>query len=147
MGRLSGDWSPDIELGVTWEDTVQLLGENEDPVDITGYSAVLEFYADRPVRDPDTGLATVEPVLQLTTASFHGTAPDWPSAEALSIDTGTDGMVTIRADVADLWNLSPENEKTKLYMALVLIGDDDYRIPATNGRAAIMPAGVLVPSP
>lgn len=147
MGRLSGEWDPEIELGATWEDTVQLLDENEDPVDITGYDAVLEFYAEPPVRDPDTGYATVAPVLQLTTAGFPGAAPAWPRAEALTIVTGTDGTITIRAEVSDLWNLSPTNEKAKLHMALALIGDADYRIGATNGRAALLPAGVLVPSP
>ena len=146
MARTFGSYSPSVPLGLTWEESIALDDENGDAVDLTGYDVVVEIYAAQPVRDPDTGLATVEPVLQITTADYHAEAPDWDVSEGASIPTPANGTILLAVEPADVWLLSPTNEKTKLFWAIILVNPDtDYRIPVVSGMVSVTPSNVVTP--
>lgn len=146
MARTFGSYSPSVPLGLTWEESLTLEDEAGDVVDLTGYDVVAEIYAEVPVRDPDTGLATVEPVLQITTAGYHAGAPAWDVSEGASIPTPANGTILLAVDPDDVWLLSPTNAKVKLFWAIVLVNPDtDYRIPVVTGKVSATPSNVVTP--
>lgn len=146
MARQFGSYSPTVPLGLTWDESIALDDENGDAIDLTGYDVVAELYAEAPVRDPDTGLATVEPVLQITTAGYHTVAPAWEVSEGATIPAPTNGTIVLSVSVDDVWLLSPTNVRVTLYWAVVLVDQlTDYRIPVVTGRVIVLPTNVVTP--
>lgn len=144
MGRLFDDLSPDIQLGVTWEEPLAVQDAAGTAVDISGYAMRCQFHEELPERDPDTGLALVDPVFELTSAGFYGTAPDWPVYAGLSSLSPEDGHIDIVVPPSELWQLSTDNAKRKLYWSLILVVvATGYTIPVVSGKATLLPATTL----
>lgn len=145
MARQFGKYSPKIPLGVTWEEPLTLEDEDEVPIDLTGYDAVIELYTAAPVRDPDTGLATVAPLLQITTVDYHAVAPDWPVSEGITIPTPTNGTILVSVEPSDVWLLSETNTRVRLYWAVLLvIKATGYCLPVVSGRPTAVPSNVVI---
>lgn len=143
MARQFGSYSPVVPLGVTWEETIVLENEDGVPVDLTGYAVRAQLYVEAPERDPVTGVAIVAPVMEITTADYYATPPAWPVVVGWTVDDPTDGMLKLRIDVADLWTLSPNNEKAKLRWSVLLVDDAGYAIPTVQGAVVLLRAGTL----
>lgn len=144
MGRLFDDLSPEIQLGVTWEELLAAQTAAGAAIDISGYAMRCQFHEELPERDPDTGLALVDPVFELTSAGYYGTAPAWPVYAGLSSPSPTDGHIDIAVPVSELWTLSPDNAKRKLYWSLILVVvATGYTIPVVSGKATVLPATTL----
>ncbi|HSX21510.1 MAG TPA: hypothetical protein VLE97_01895 [Gaiellaceae bacterium] len=145
MARTFGQYSPVVPLGVTWEEQLILEDVNGVAIDLTGYDARAQFYEDVPTRDPDTGIATVPPIAELTTPGVYVSDPGWPFFEALSIPTPADGTILSSLDLANLWTFSTDNAKRKLFWSLLLVNPDtDYAIPVVEGRPVFLPAKTIV---
>lgn len=141
MARTFGEYSPAVQLGVTWEESIVIEDETFAAVDLTGYSAYAQLRAVVPATDPVTGDATTDPVLELTTPGYYGTPPAWPTFEALSIPAPTDGTILLRLDVDDLWTASPANAKRKLVWSIVLVNTiTGYAIPVVQGKVIVLQA-------
>jgi hypothetical protein len=146
MARTFGSYSPAVPLNTTWEESIILEDEKLAPVNLTGYGARIQFYADRPVRDPNTGLATVPPIAEITTAGVYpGPAPAWPVIVGATIATPANGTLATRVDVADIWLFSPTNAKRKLYWSILLVNpaNANYTIPVVQGKPVFLPATTL----
>lgn len=135
MARQYGTYSPNVPCNVTWEESIELLDVDLNPIDLTGFDVRAQIHADEPVRDPDTGLATTPPLIELTTEGFYGAAPDWPISEGWSLPTPTNGTLVLRVPVSDLWLLNPTNEAVvKTVWDVLLVNADGYAIPVVRGR-------------
>lgn len=146
MARTFGSYSPAVPLGLTWEESIALDDEDGNPIDLTGYDVVAELYAEPPVRDPDDGLATVAPVLQITTVGYHSVAPAWDVSEGASIPTPANGTIVLSVDVDDVWLLSPTNASRKLRWGVILVNTaTGYRIPVVTGKVSVTPINVVTP--
>lgn len=144
MARQFDDLSPVVPLGVTWEEPLAIQDAAGNAIDISGYALRAQFHEERPERDPDTGLALVDPVFELTSAGYYGTAPAWPVYAGLSSPTPTSGHVDIVVPPSELWKLSPDNAKRKLYWSLVLVVvATGYAIPGVEGKVSLLPATTL----
>jgi hypothetical protein len=146
MARTFGSYSPSVPLGLTWEESIELADENGASIDLSGYDVVAEIYAAAPVRDPGTGLATAAPVLQITTAGYHGSDPAWDVSEGATIPVPADGTIVLSVSVDDVWLLSPTNVTAKLRWAIILVNPDTgYRLPVVTGRVSVTPSNVVTP--
>ena len=146
MARTFGEYSPAVPLGVTWEESILIEDEDCNPVDLTGYSIYAQLRETVPVTDPQTGEATTDPVIELTSAEYYATPPDWPAFEALSTPSPTNGTVLVKLDVDDLWQASPDNAKRKLAWSIVLVNvDTGYAIPVVQGKVTLLPARSVRP--
>ena len=145
MAREFGGYSPAVPLGVTWEESILLEDESGAAVDLTGYDVRAQLRAIVPGRAE--GVATSNPILELTTVGFYDSAPAWPVVEGLAIPTPANGTITLKVDVDDLWTLSPSNAKAKLIWSIVLIDEDvdepDYVLPVVQGKVIVLPAKTL----
>jgi hypothetical protein len=147
MASEFAEYSPEVPMGVTWEEQMLFLDEDGNPVDLTGYTKAHEQLRTEkfPVLDAD-GNATTAPVLEITTVDAYSPAPSWPVAEGFTLG-GAAGTITKKVNVADLRRASPTNAKLKTYAELVLIGADDYRIPIVKGCPILLPAVTLIKPP
>lgn len=142
MARSFGSYSPAVPLGVTWEETLVLEDADGTPIDLTGYAVHAQLRAVVPGRA--SGVATTDPVLELTSADFYATPPSWPVVEGLEIATPANGTITLSVATADLWTASPDNAKRKLYWSIVLVNPDTtYAIPVVQGKVSFLPARTL----
>lgn len=139
MARQFGSYSPVVPLGVTWEEELILTDENDAPVDLTAYAVRAQFWEEVPEIDPDTGLPTVDPVFELTTADWYDPAPEWDVFDDVVV-TAVEGKIMWAVAVEDLWTASPDNVKRKLVWSLILVKDDGYAIPAVQGATTFLPA-------
>ncbi|HET6631506.1 MAG TPA: hypothetical protein VFG73_02205 [Rhodanobacteraceae bacterium] len=139
MARQFGTYSPVVQLGLTWEESITLADEDGTPLDLTGYDAIAQL---RPDRAPKrTNAVLPPPVLQLTTAGYFAEAPSWTVVEAFSIPTPTNGNIIQQVRLEDLWVVSPNNAKTRLYWSIILVNKTTgYAIPAVEGRCTFLPA-------
>ena len=141
MARSFGQYSPVVPQSVDWEETIQLVDENGDPIDITGYDVRAQFYVNKPIRNALTGKATVPPIVEITSAGYYLSPPGWTVIEGASIPDGTDGTLLSHVEVADLWQFSPTNLKSKYYWSILLVNPDTlYAIPVVQGRPTFKPA-------
>lgn len=145
MARTFGSYSPPVPLGVTWEESLILEDRLQQPVDLSGYDVRAQFYTDMPIRDPDTGIATVPPVLEITSPDWYVSSPTWPVVEGADIpDPASQGLITIAVDVDDLWTFSPTNAKAKFFWSIVLVNPDTLKaIPVVEGRPIFLPARTI----
>ncbi len=136
MARDYGDYAPTVPVNVTWEETIVLADENDDPIDLTNYHARSQIYAGEPVRDADTGLAVSPPLLELTTTDYYTVVPDWPVYEGWSIPTPTNGAMLLAVPVAQLWLLNPTNARQvrAVWDVLLVNKATGYAIPVVKGR-------------
>jgi hypothetical protein len=138
MARNYGSYSPVIPVNVAWEESIELTDEDDVAIDLTGYDVRAQIYADYPVRDPDTGLAETEPVLELTTADYYAVAPAWPVVEGWSVPTPTNGILLLQVLVEDLWQLNETNQRRIQYVWDVqLVNDAGYSIPVVSGKPIV----------
>lgn len=141
MARQFGDYSPVVPLGVTWEESITFQDEAGTAIDLTGYAVRAQLREDIPDVDPDTGDAIEDPVLEITTASYYGTAPAWPVLEAFSVPDPTTGTIELSVAAADTWTASPDNAKRKLYWDVRLVNPNTgYAVPVVQGKVAFLPA-------
>jgi len=142
MARRFGTYSPVVPLGVTWEEQLQLLQTNGDPVDLTGYDVRVQFRVEKsPLIDVITHIPTTAPVFELTTAGAVSPAPAWPLFESWTIADVSNGTLNSLLDVIPLWKASPTNVKRRLYMSIILVNPETlYAIPVVQGRAVFLPA-------
>ncbi len=139
MASEFAEYSPEVPLGVTWEESMLFLDEDGNPVDLSGYTKAhaqlrLEKYT---LLDED-GVPTTDPILEVTTPDAYDPAPEWPVSEGFTLG-GIAGTITEKVDVADLRRASPTNAKVKAYWELVLIGAADRRIPILAGVVTLNP--------
>lgn len=148
MASEFAEYSPEVPLGVTWEEQMLFLDEDGNPVDLSNYTrAHAQLRLEKNVvTDASTGVPTTQPILEITTVDAYSPLPDWPVAEGFVLG-GIAGTITEKVNVADLRRASPTNAKVKPYWELVLIGADDYRIPILRGVVVLTPANTIVPSP
>jgi len=147
MAREFAEYSPEVPLNTTWEEQMLFLQENGEPVDLSGYTiAHAQLRLEKlVVTDATNGVPTTQPILELTTEDAYPSPPAWPVAEAITLG-GTAGTIDTKVNVADLRLASPTNAKVKPYWQLVLVGEDDYRIPIVEGRPTLLPGVTIFPS-
>lgn len=146
MASEFAEYSPEVPLGVTWEEQMLFTDEDGEPVDLSGYTrAHAQLRIEKYVVTDDDGVPTTDPILEITTAGAYPVPPDWPVAAGFTLG-GIAGTIVQKVDVVDLRKSSPTNAKRKPYWELVLIGADDYRIPILKGVVVLSPAGTIVPS-
>lgn len=141
MGAQFGSYSPVVQLGVTWTETITLTDEAGDAIDLTGKSVRAQLRPVYPLRDGDT--AEPEPVLEVTTAGYYDTAPAWPVVEGFAISDPTDGTIAMTVDVDDVWRLSPDNAKRAYRWSLVLEDAGGTVVPVVAGKVSVLPAVTL----
>lgn len=122
MARTFGTYGDlEVPLGVTWPEDILLLDSAGDPIDITDFHIRSQFHAERPIRDPDTGEATVPPVFEMTTPGYYGATPpqvpvpSWPVFEAWAEPTTPVNRLLLDLPAEDTWTASPTNERVRLY--------------------------------
>lgn len=140
MARQFGSYSPVVPLGLTWEESITLQDSAGAAIDLTGYAVRAQLRPALVARDPDTGLGASDPLLELTSASYYGSAPAWDVIEALSIPTPANGTILLTVPAADTWKLAPTNVKTKLLWDLALVNTGTgYAIPVVSGKVSALP--------
>lgn len=145
MARQFGTYSPVVPLGVTWEEELILTDEDDAPVDLTGYSLVVQLREDVPEIDIDTGEPTTDPVFEITSAAFYDDPPAWPVFAVAAI-VAVDGNIKWLLPIEDLWTASPDNAKRKLVWAVVLAKKaDGYAIPCVEGKPTFLSAKTILP--
>lgn len=111
-----------VPLGTTWEETWQLF-DDDGPVDLTGY----EFRMF--VRDRVSGAVLLE--------------IDSIDAEPRAIITPEEGLIAIRVEATDIWDVSPSNEKVRARFDAELYtpegADPLYVIPVVKGSVSFQP--------
>lgn len=145
MAREFVDYSPEVPLGVTWEEQFTFIDEDGNLVDLSGYTkAHAQLRLEKTVVCV-AGVPTTTPMFELTVTGSYGILPAWPGAyDAITLG-GVLGTITSKVNVDKLRLLSPTNAKVQPYWEWVLIGADDYRIPIINGRPVFLPATTIVP--
>lgn len=143
MAREFGTYSPRVPLGVTWEELLELVDVNGDPIDLTGYGLRAQFYEEQPERDDATGIATVAPIAEITSAGIYVTPPAWPVFATATLPTPTEGKMLWAVPVVDLWTFSPDNTRRIYFWALKLVKPDGYAIPIVQGKASFSPVNTI----
>lgn len=144
MSRSFGSYSPVVPMNVTWEESIILEDSLGDPVNLAGYDVRTQFYLERPLRTPITGVPVVLPVAEVTTEDYYITPPVWPVFEGATIATPADGKITLAVTTTQLWTFSPTNEKVKLFWAIILVNKTTgYAIPVVEGRVTFKPTNTL----
>jgi hypothetical protein len=142
MGAQFETYSPTVQLGVSWDEQLELVDSDGVAVDISDYDVVAQFHADTPARD--SGAAVPDPVFELTTASYHAEAPDYPSFTGFVVDAPETGVIELFMTPTDLWTASPTNVKNKLRWSVVLVNDAGYTIPVASGRVTFLPNNTVI---
>ncbi len=139
MARAFEVYGPVVPLGATWEEEIQLTDANEDPIDLTGYDVRSQLRVAVPVVAE--GAATTAPILELTTADFYDTDPDWPVVAGWSIPSPTNGTMLLAVAPGDFTDVvSPVNAKVKLFWDVRLVNKvTGYTIPVVTGKAVFLP--------
>lgn len=137
MARQFGDYSPEVPLGVTWEEPLWMSDERGQPVDLTGLHVRAQLRAELPI-----GASPADPILEITTAGYYDTAPAWPVFEAFTVPEPEAGQILLSFDPADFAALvSPTNAKVKLRWEIVLVNKDTgVIVPVVAGKVVFLPA-------
>lgn len=137
MARQFGSYATRWPLGITIEEELVFLDDNDDPVDLTGFGVRAQFRYEEVVRDADTGAGDADPIFELTTPALYGTLPAWPVIEGFALGADpdapdpTDGTIRVRIDAPDTWQLDPTNEGAQILADIELHdpNDDDAVLP------------------
>lgn len=147
MARTFGEYENlEVPLGVTWPESLLLTDEAGAAIDITNFHIRSQFHAERPVRDADTGEATVPPVFELTTPGFYPdpSVKDWPVFEAWATPTTPVNRMLLELAAEDTWTASPTNERARLYFDIRLVEKTTGEvIPIVQDVATFTPADTL----
>lgn len=118
-----------VVRGSTWEDVFTYLDPDEDPVDLTGYSARMHVRT----LDGQYGLSgEVSLVLELDTVNGRLRIPDPESGE-----------VELRVEAIDTIGLNPDNDKKRLLCYSVelfqpaTLDAPEYVIPLVQGKVTV----------
>lgn len=148
MAEEFGDYEINVPLGADWVETLTRKTNNIAD-DLTGKACTLQVYESVPVRDATTGLITPDPIVEITTPDYYGGSPaqNWPTFDRITALT-TNGIITMRVPVSEVWVLSPVNAKRTLYYAMVLVDEGDGSVtPVVRGRLSTVPAYVVAGTP
>lgn len=138
MATQFGSYSPVVPSNTSWQETITLQDEDNQPVDLTGLAVHAQLRIAVPVSA--AGVPTTDPVLELTTADFYGSAPAWPVYEGWSIPTPTDGTLVLNVPRDTFLPLvNPTNTKVKLVWDVVLVGTDGTIQPVITGKCVFLP--------
>jgi hypothetical protein len=128
MARTFGEYSTDVPLGTTWEESFVLADEDGVALDLTGYKARAQLRTSK--------AALGAPVFELTSEGATPSMFVQPGAVA--------GLLTILVPSSQVSALSPNNAKLKLVWDIELYipgtgGEDDYVIPCIQGKVNLLP--------
>ncbi|GEM_PF-4461266 len=144
MARQFGNYSPAVPLGVTWEESLQILDDANLPVDLTGYAVRAQLRESAPLVDAVSGTPISDPIFEITSTGFYAVSPVWPVVEGFSVPVPSNGTILLSVAGADTWKGSPTNIKTKLRWSLVLVNPvTKYAIPVVSGKVAFLPADTV----
>lgn len=144
MARGFGEYSPDVPLGTTWEETLALQGPTGLPVNLAGYAVRAQLYEDIPERDPDTGLPIVPPVMEITSDDYYSALPSWPVIEGFTIPDPANGEILELIEAIDTWRGSPDNAGRKLHWSILLVNPSTgYTIPVVEGVVVFLRARTM----
>lgn len=138
MARQFGQYSPDVPLAVSWQETMEYQDENGLPVLLDGLDIVCQLRNEKPTfPDPE------DPILEITTVGFRSTPPSWPVVEAFSVSGNTISMTMTRAQFAGY--VSPTNARKKVVWQVIAVNKaTGYGIPIVEGKVSFLPAGTIL---
>lgn len=144
MPREFGKYNPQIPLGVDWEDSFTLIGDDGQPVDLTGYDVHAQIR--RVLPQLVNMVANVDPLFEITTPSFYTTSPAWPVVEGFRIPDPVTGQIFLHVPALDTYKGSPTNVIQETVWDIRLVGrGTGYVIPVVKGDKLTFVPGATVP--
>lgn len=138
MATQFGSYSPVIPSNTSWQESIQLVDENQVAIDLTGLKIHAQLRTAVPVAS--AGVPATNPIMELTTAAYYGAAPAWPVYEGLSASTPTNGTIVLNVPRDTfLPVLNPTNSKVRYVWDIVLVAADGTIQPVISGKCIFTP--------